>query len=242
MKVALVTGANKGIGLETARQLAQQQVHVVLGARDEANGQAAAAELRAQGLEVTFLQLDISQSAAIAAAVAHIQQTYGQLDILINNAAVFLDGEWAGNNTATVPLQVLRDTFDSNYFGTVALTQALLPLLKASAAGRIVNVSSISGSLGTHLDPTHWFYSTKPFAYSASKTALNHFTIFLANALQHTSVKVNAVHPGWVQTAIGSDQAPLTPAEGARSSVALALLPADGPSGTFTEAGATLPW
>lgn len=242
MKVALVTGANKGIGFETARQLAQHQIHILLGARDEASGQAAAAELRAQGLEATFLKLDISQPADIAAATAHIQQTYGRLDILVNNAAVFLDGEWSGNNTETVSPQALRDTFDINYFGTVALTQALLPLIKAGEAGRIVNVSSISGSLGTHLDPTHWFYATKPFAYSASKTALNHFTVFLANALQHTPVKVNSVHPGWVQTAIGSDQAPLTPAEGARSSVALALLPADGPSGTFTEAGEPLPW
>ncbi|UOG77395.1 SDR family oxidoreductase (plasmid) [Hymenobacter tibetensis] len=242
MKVALVTGANKGIGLETARQLAQHQIHVLLGARDAVSGQAAAAALHAQGLAVTFIQLDISQEADIAAATAHIQQTYGRLDILVNNAAVFLDGEWYGNNVETVPPQVLRDTFDINYFGTVALTQALLPLLKASEAGRIVNVSSISGSLGIHLDTAHWFYQMKPYAYSASKTALNQFTIFLAQALQNTAVKVNATNPGWVQTAIGSDQAPLTPAEGARSSVALALLPADGPSGTFTEAGETLPW
>lgn len=242
MKVALVTGANKGIGLETARQLAQHHIHVLLGARDEAAGQAAATELRAQGLQATCIKLDISQPTDIAAAAAHIGQTYGRLDILVNNAAVFLDGEWYGNNVETVPLQVLRDTFDSNYFGTVALTQALLPLLKAGAAGRIVNVSSLSGSLGVHLDPAHWLYQLKPYAYSASKTALNQFTIFLAHALQDTAVKVNATNPGWVQTAIGSDAAPLTPAEGARSSVTLALLPADGPSGTFTDVDGTLPW
>jgi len=242
MKVALVTGANKGIGFATARQLAQHQIHVLLGARDAISGEAAAAKLRSEGLQATFVQLDISQEADIATATAHIQQTYGRLDILVNNAAVFLDGEWFGNNVETVASHVLRDTFAINYFGTVALTQALLPLIKAGEAGRIVNVSSISGSLGIHLDAAHWFYAMKPYAYSASKSALNQFTIFLAHALKDTAVKVNATNPGWVQTVIGSDQAPLTPAEGARSSVALALLPADGPSGTFTEAGETLPW
>jgi NAD(P)-dependent dehydrogenase (short-subunit alcohol dehydrogenase family) len=242
MKIALVTGANKGIGLETARQLAQQRVHVLLGARDAAKGEAAVAELRAQGLQATFVLLDLSKPASIAAAATHITQTYGRLDILVNNAAVFLDGEWRGNNVETVPMQALRDTFDTNYFGTVELTQALLPLLKASDAGRIVNVSSRIGSLGTQLDPTHWSAGTKPLAYSASKTALNHFTIFLAQALQDTAVKVNAVHPGWVQTDLGSEQAPLTAAEGAHASVAMALLPADGPTGTFTEADGPLPW
>lgn len=242
MKVALVTGANKGIGLETARQLAQHQIHVLVGARDEANGETAAAELRAQGLQATFVKLDLSQPASIAAAAAHIAQTYGRLDILVNNAAVFLDGEWYGNNVETVPMQALRATFDTNYFGTVELTQALLPLLKASDAGRIVNVSSRIGSLGTQLDPTHWSAGSKPLAYSASKTALNHFTIFLAQALHDTAVKVNAVHPGWVKTSLGSDQAPMTAAQGAQASVAMALLPADGPTGTFTETDGPIPW
>lgn len=139
-------------------------------------------------------------------------------------------------------MQALRDTFDINYFGTVELTQALIPALKQSDAGRIVNISSVSGSFGVHLDETHWLYALKLYAYSASKTALNQFTVFLANALSDSKIKVNAVNPGWVQTAIGSDQAPLTPEEGAKSGVQMALIDENGPTGTFSHSGEILPW
>lgn len=241
-KIALVTGANKGIGFETAKQLAQHNIKVLLGARNEAEGKKAAEALRDLSLDVTYIKLDISNSSDIENAKSYIETEYGKLDILINNAAVFLDNAWFGNNTETVPLKTLRDTFDINYFGTVELTQALLPAIKKSDAGRIVNISSLSGSFGTHLNEAHFLYALKPYAYSASKTALNQFTVFLAHALSETKVKVNAASPGWVKTSIGSDQAPLTTEEGAKTGVALALLDDNGPTGTFTQAGEVLPW
>ena len=241
-KIALVTGANKGIGFETAKQLAQKNIKVLLGVRNETEGKKAEAALRDLSLDVIYVKLDISNSEDIAAVKSYIESQYGVLDILVNNAAVFLDGEWFGNNVESVPMKTLRDTFDINYFGTVELTQALLPLIKRSDAGRIVNISSLSGSFGVHLDENHWLYKLKPYAYSASKTALNQFTVFLANALKETNIKVNAASPGWVKTSIGSDQAPLTPEEGAKTGVALALLDNNGPTGTFSQSGAVLPW
>lgn len=241
-KIALVTGANKGIGFETAKQLAEQNIKVLLGARNETEGKKAAAALRDLSLDVTYIKLDISNSADIENVKNYIETEYDVLDILINNAAVFLDSAWFGNNTETVPLQTLRDTFDINYFGTVELTQTLLPAIKKSESGRIVNISSVSGSFGVHLDEAHWLYALKPYAYSASKTALNQFTVFLAHALRETNIKVNAANPGWVQTSIGSDQAPLTPKEGAETGVALALLDNNGPTGTFSQSGEPLLW
>nr|WP_315396126.1 SDR family oxidoreductase [uncultured Sphingobacterium sp.] len=241
-KIALVTGANKGIGFETVRQLADQNIKVLIGARNEQEGKNAERVLRGESLDVTFVKLDISDSQDIENIKAYIETEYGRLDILINNAAVFLDSAWFGNNVESVPMKIIRDTFDINYFGTVELTQALLPLIKKSDAGRIVNITSLSGSFGVHLDENHWLYQLKPYAYSASKTALNQFTVFLANALKETNVKVNAASPGWVKTSIGSDQAPLTTEEGAKTGVALALIDENGPTGTFTQAGESLPW
>jgi NAD(P)-dependent dehydrogenase (short-subunit alcohol dehydrogenase family) len=241
-KIALVTGANKGIGFETAKQLALHNIKVLLGARNETEGKKAEAALREASLDVTFVKLDISNPTDINDVRKYIESEYGVLDILINNAAVFLDGAWFGNNTETVTLQTLRDTFDINYFGTVELTQALLPAIKKSEAGRIVNISSLSGSFGVHLNEAHWLYALKPYAYSASKTALNQFTVFLAHALRDTKIKVNAANPGWVKTSIGSDQAPLTPEDGAKTGLALALLDDNGPTGTFSESGEVLPW
>lgn len=241
-KLALVTGANKGIGFETAKQLAEQNIKVLLGARNETEGKKAEQVLQDLSLDVSYIKLDISDSADIENVKSYIEEEYGTLDILVNNAAVFLDSAWFGNNTESVPLKILRDTFNINYFGTVELTQALLPAIKKSVAGRIVNISSVSGSFGIHLDESHWLYALKPYAYSASKTALNQFTVFLANALSDTNIKVNAVNPGWVQTSIGSDQAPLTPEEGAKSGVEMAIIDENGPTGTFSQSGEILPW
>ena len=242
MKIALVTGANTGIGFETAKQLAQQGIKVLLGARDEEKGKNAEAELVKASLDVTFVKLDVSNTNDILSVTEFITTQFGKLDILINNAGAFLDGEWYGNNVETVSPEILKTTFDVNYFGVIELTQSLLPLIKKSEAGRIVNISSISGSFGVHLDESHWLYSLKPYAYSASKTALNQFTVFLAHALKDTGIKVNSVNPGWVKTSIGTDQAPLTAEEGAKAGIEMALLDNEGPTGTFSQNGQELSW
>jgi NAD(P)-dependent dehydrogenase (short-subunit alcohol dehydrogenase family) len=165
------------------------------------------------------------------------------LDILVNNAGVLLDeGGFGVNTTTTVPLVKIRETFDSNFFGVIALTQAMLPLLEKSEAGRIVNLSSILASLTLHATPGSPIYDSKTFAYDVSKTALNGYTVHLAHALKDTPIKVNSAHPGWVKTDMGGEYAPMEIADGAKTSVRLATLPADGPTGGYFHLGETLPW
>ena len=241
-KIALITGANKGIGLETAKQLAQQGVTVLLGARELAKGEAAAAKLKAEGVEVRAVKIDVNDKADYAAIAALIDKDYGVLDILINNAGVMLDTFPGPNATSTTSEDVLRKTFETNFFAQVLLTQKLLPLLRKSAAGRIVNLSSILGSLTLHATKGSPIYDAKTFAYDTSKAALNMFTIHLAHELQGTKIKVNSAHPGWVKTDMGSDAAPMEIPEGAKTSVALATLPEDGPTGGYFHMGETLPW
>jgi len=242
-KIALVTGASKGIGFETVRQLAQQGIHVLLGARDLKKSEGAAAALQAEGLPVEGIALDVTSDADIFNAARTIEAKFGRLDILINNAGVLLDeGGFGVNTTTTVPLVKVRETFDSNFFGVIALTQALLPLLQKSEAGRIVNLSSILASLTLHATPDSPIYDSKAFAYDASKTALNGYTVHLAHALKDTPIKVNSAHPGWVKTDMGGEDAPMELADGAKTSVQLATLPADGPTGGYFHLGETLPW
>lgn len=242
-KIALVTGAAKGIGLETARQLAQQGIHVFVGARDLNKSEAAAAVLRAEGLPVEGLALDVTSAADIFNAAYVLESRFGRLDILINNAGVLLDeGGFGVNTTLSVPLVTVRETFDSNFFGVIALTQAMLPLLRKSEAGRIVNVSSILASLTLHATPDSPIYGSKAFAYNVSKTALNGYTVHLAHALRDTAIKVNSAHPGWVKTDMGGPEAPMELADGAKTSVWLATLPADGPTGGYFHMAETLPW
>ena len=239
-KLALITGANKGIGLETARQLGQQGFHVLIGARDPKVGEAAAAQLRQEGITADALVIDVTAPASITAAVAEVSRRHQALDVLINNAGVLLD------DTSKPPsgqsLDVWRRTFDANFFGPIAVTQAFLPLLRAAPAARIVNLSSILASLALHSDPKSSIYHSQSAAYNASKTALNAWTVSLAYELRDSSIKVNAAHPGHVQTDMGGTRAPMGIVDGAKSSVALATLGADGPSGTFTHMGKTLPW
>ncbi len=241
-KLALVTGANKGIGLETARQLAQRDVHVLLAARDLMKATGAAETLRAEGFEADPVALDVTKSADIAAVAATIGERFGHLDILVNNAGIMVEGDWSVNESATLPVAKIRETFDTNFFGVIELTQALLPLLAKSEAGRIVNLSSILGSLTLHATPESPIYGTKLLAYNVSKTALNGFTVHLAHALKDTPIKVNSAHPGWVKTDMGGESAPMELADGARTSVELALLPADGPTGGYFHLGDALPW
>ena len=242
-KIALITGANKGLGLEMARQLGQQRIAILLAARDLAKGEAAAQTLKSEGIDAHAVQLDVVNPAHIVAVTAHIEKDFGHLDILINNAGVMNDGsDWSANSTPTISAQALRDTFDTNFFAVVALTQALLPLLKKAPAARIVNMSSILGSLTLHAQPDSSIYSSKLFAYDASKAALNSFTIHLAHALKDTAIKVNSAHPGWVKTDMGTDAASMEIPEGAHTGVTLATLPADGPTGGFFHRGKPLPW
>lgn len=239
-KIALVTGATRGIGLETSRQLAQAGVHVLLAGRSLASANQAADALRAQGLSVEPLALDVTDSASIAAAAAQVQATFARLDILVNNAGVLLDA--FDRKPSGQSLKVWRDTFDTNVFGLIEVTQAFLPLLKASAAGRIVNLSSQLGSFGLHTDPSSPIYDFKIPAYDASKSVVNAWTVHLAHEFKGTPLKVNAVHPGYVMTDMNGGQGELGVADGAKSSVLMALLDEQGPSGSFTHLGKPLPW
>jgi NAD(P)-dependent dehydrogenase (short-subunit alcohol dehydrogenase family) len=239
-KLALITGANKGIGLETARQLGRQGLHVLIGARDAKAGEAAVAKLRQEGITADALTLDVTAPASIAAAAAAVSRKHQALDVLINNAGVLLDDD--SKPPSGQSLDVWHGTFDANFFGVIAVTQAFLPLLRAAPAGRIVNLSSLLGSLALRADPTSRVYHSQSAAYDASKTALNAWTLSLANELRDSPIKVNAVHPGHVQTDMGGAGAPMAIVDGAKSSVALATLGADGPSGTFSHMGKTLPW
>lgn len=240
-KIAFVTGGNRGLGLETARQLAQTGVEVVIGARDAKQGEAVAQKLQTEGLKVDALQFDITKPADYKKAYAYFDKKYGKLDILINNAGV--SKETFGENTSnTVSPAVLRETFDTNFFGLVELTQTLLPLIKKAPEGRIVNLSSILGSLTLHATPSSPIDALKGLAYNSSKAALNAFTIHLAHALKDTKIKVNSAHPGWVKTDMGTDAAPMEIPDGAKTSVQLATLGSDGPTGGYFHMGESLPW
>lgn len=242
-KIALITGANKGLGFETARQLGKEGVSIIAAARNKEKGIAAVNKLKEEGIDATFLQLDVDKDTDIQFAFNYIQEKYGKLDILVNNAGIQVDGAGWGDNTATtIKEDALRQTMDTNFFNVVKLTNTLLPLIKKSAAGRIVNLSSILGSLEYHSDATSPIYGSKLFAYNTSKSALNSYTIHLAAALANSNVKVNSVHPGWVKTEMGTEAAPMEINDGVKTSVAMALLPEDGPTGKFVHMDSELPW
>lgn len=240
-KIALITGANRGIGLETARQLARTgDIHVLLGARDPNKGAAAAAGLVTEGLDVEPLGLDVTDAASIAAARQLIETRFGRLDILVNNAGISVRA--GGPRVSAETMDAWRRTFETNVFGMIALTQALLPLLRRSEAGRIVNLSSILASMTLQSDPSSPIYHYKIAAYDVSKTAVNAWTIHLAYELRNTRIKVNAAHPGYVKTDLGGPHATMEVSEGARTSVELALLGPDGPTGAFLHLAQRLPW
>jgi len=240
-KVALITGASRGIGFETAKQLGEKGITVVVGARKLEAAEETAAKLNAQGIDAYGIQLEVTSAADRNAAARFIEERFGKLDILINNAGV-------GSSTGFTPVtsqvtdEELERIFATNLFAVVSLTRELLPLLKKSPAGRIVNLSSILGSLILHSDPTSPIADFKSFAYNGSKSALNAYTIHLAHELRNTTIKVNSAHPGWVKTEMGTDAAPMEIPDGAKTSVALALLGPDGPSGRFIHLGEELPW
>ncbi|WP_315785409.1 SDR family oxidoreductase [Fischerella sp. JS2] len=241
-KVALITGANKGLGFEMSRQLAQHGLMVLIAARKLQAAEEAATILKNEGLKAQAIALDVNDSTQIQAAVQAIGDQFGKLDVLINNAGVMLDGEWLISNASSVSMDTLRKTFDTNFFALVEVTQALLPLILKSPSGRIVNMASIEGSLALHADPNSPIYDSKPFAYNASKAAVNSFTVHLAHALKDTPVKVNSAHPGWVKTELGGEGAMMDITEGAKTGVQLATLSDDGISGGFFHLGQPVPW
>ncbi len=240
-KVALITGANKGLGFETARQLGALGIHVLLGARDAGKGEMAAAILTKEGLDVRAVKLDVDAPEDYPAVVALIEEDFGKLDILVNNAGIFLDDR-GPNGTSMLPLEAVRKTFETNVFAVIGLTQALLPLLRKSDAGRIVNLSSVLGSNTLHATRGSHIWDAKTFAYNASKAALNSFTIHLAHELEDTKIKVNSAHPGWVKTDMGGVGASLELEDGAKTTVELATLLEDGPTGAFVHRGKPIPW
>jgi NAD(P)-dependent dehydrogenase (short-subunit alcohol dehydrogenase family) len=243
-KIAFITGGNRGIGFQTALEL-KDAAKVVIGSRDLMQGEMALEELKAAGADAEALHFDVTQPASHQAAFDYFNTRYGHLDILINNAGIAggtFPGTGPEHSAADVPLTLLRKVFETNFFAQIALTKALLPLLRKSSAGRIVNLSSILGSLTLQATPGSPIYDAKSFAYDASKTALNAFTVHLAYELRDTTIKVNSAHPGWVKTDMGGDQAPMELEEGAKTSVMLATLPDDGPTGGYFHLGKPLPW
>jgi NAD(P)-dependent dehydrogenase (short-subunit alcohol dehydrogenase family) len=238
---ALITGANRGIGLETARQLGRLGFGVLVAARDDGAAADAVRTLREEGISnAQSLQLDVTSAASIAHAVEEVTARYPALDVLINNAGVLLDDP--DQSPSAQSMEVWRQTFEVNFFGTIAVTRALLPLLRAAPAARIVNLSSRLASLELHSDPSSAIYHSKDAAYNCSKTAVNAWTVSLAYELRDTPIKVNAAHPGHVRTDMGGPKAPIPVQEGARTGVALATLGPLGPSGRFIHMGQELPW
>lgn len=239
-KIALITGANKGIGLETARQLGQQNITVIIAARDPKKGEAAAQTLRDEGIDVRAIPIDVTDQKSIDAAAAAIERDFGRLDILVNNAGTMLEDPDRPINVHG--LDVWRNTFETNLFGLIATTEAFLPLLRKSEAGRIVNVSSILGSITYQATPGSPTYGFSRPAYNVSKAAVNAYTVQLAYQLKDTNIKVNAAHPGWVKTEMGGEGATMEVRDGAKTSVALAMIGDDGPNGAYLHMGQPLPW
>jgi NAD(P)-dependent dehydrogenase (short-subunit alcohol dehydrogenase family) len=243
MGVVLISGGNKGLGLETGRQLGKMGYKVLLGSRDVEKGKAAAEKLRSEGLDALAVKLDVTSQADIDAVARLIDEEFGGvLDVLINNAGLMVEKSWTNNITSEIKVEDVRATYETNVLAPFALTKALLPALKKSKAGRIVNVSSILGSVtlqATEGSPT---YTTKLFAYNSSKAALNMLTIHLAHELRGTKIKVNSAHPGWAKTDMGGSAAPLSVEDGAKTIVELATLPENGPTGAYRHGAEVIPW
>ncbi len=225
--IALVTGANKGIGLETARQFGARGFTVLAGARDEERGLAAERELRADGLDARFVSLDVTLDASVREAADWLEREYGRLDILVNNAGIA-----RGNPASQTDLDAMHEVYEVNVFGAIRVTNAMLPLLRRAPAARIVNVSSEVGSISSMTDPASPLAQMPAsLAYPSSKAALNMITALYAKELRDTPIKVNAANPGYTKTDLNRNSGFRSVTEGAEASVQLATLPADGPSG-----------
>jgi NAD(P)-dependent dehydrogenase (short-subunit alcohol dehydrogenase family) len=246
--VALVTGANQGIGLQIAKDLVAHGFTVLVGSRNLQRGEVAAKEV---GPHAQALQLDVTDQASITAAAERIRKEFGRLDVLINNAAISNTSKQPSMSVqeyskltrpSNVPLDEMRAVWDTNVFGVLAVTQAMLPLLREASAARIVNVSSGVGSLTRNADPASPWRSIFGPVYPASKTALNAITLAMAIELEPTKIKVNAACPGYTKTNLNNYSGTRTVQEGAREPVRLATLGPDGPTGTFSNEDGPLPW
>lgn len=230
-RVAVVTGANRGIGLEITRQLAGEGIHVILTSRDEAKGRIAQAELAAEGLDVGFHQLDVTDAQSVGRLQDSVRQEHGRLDILVNNAGVYQDN---GGGALEMELDTIRRTMETNAYGPLLLCQALVPLMKRHGYGRIVNISSGMGQLSD--------MGSGRLAYRMSKTALNAVTRVVAAELEGTNILVNSMCPGWVRTDMGGSSAPRSVEQGADTAIWLATLPDDGPTGGFFRDRKAIKW
>jgi NAD(P)-dependent dehydrogenase (short-subunit alcohol dehydrogenase family) len=246
--IALITGANKGIGLETARQLGARGFTVLAGARDQERGLEAERALRADGADARFVRLDVTDDGSVQEAAGWIEREYGHLDILVNNAGIA-----RGNPPSQTDLDLMREVYEVNVFGVIRVTNAMLPLLRRAPAARIVNVSSEVGSISSTNDPASPLAQMPAsLAYPSSKSALNMVTAMYAKELRDTPIKVNAANPGYTKTDLNRNSGFRSVAEGAEASVYLATLPADGPSGILwghlwtadppADAYGALPW
>ena len=239
LRIALITGANKGLGFEIARQLGKAGYRVLLGARDAGLGEAAAATLKGEDVDARFVQIDLTKPATIQGAAAAIDASYGRLNVLVNNAGI---ADRADGPPSKTSIDAVRRIFDTNLFGTLAVTQAMLPLLRKAKSARIVNVSSGLGSLAHNSDPNWEFANVKMMGYNASKAALNMLTVQLAAELRDAGIKVNSADPGFTATDLNQHRGRQTIPEGAAATIRLALLPDDGPTGGFFSASKPEPW
>ncbi|MBH5390300.1 SDR family oxidoreductase [Bradyrhizobium diversitatis] len=240
--IALVTGANKGLGNEVARQLGRRGLHIYLGSRDLARGEKAASELVAEGLNVVPVQLDVTIDESVAALAKELDRRHGQLDVLVNNAGILVSRPAFEITSAD-----MRETYDTNVFGVVRMIHAMLPLLQRSKHPRIVNIASTTASLRLANDATTLFGQTDTIvAYASSKTAVVMLTVQYANAFHrsaaHAHIKINTATPGYVATDLNNHTGNRTVEEGAEIVVELATLPDDGPSGGFFNDAGVVPW
>ncbi len=238
-KIALITGANKGIGYEVARQLGKQNCTVLIGARNTKLGEDAAAKLKKENIDARFIELDVTNRESIKAATAKIEKDFGRLDILVNNAGINVRGD---GPPSSVDVDAVSRVFQTNFIGALAVAQAMLPLIRKSEAGRIVNVSSELGSITSFSDPNWKFAAVKYIGYCASKAAMNMMTAQLAAELRETNIKVNSVNPGYTATDLNNNQGHQTIEEGSAETIRAALFGNDGPTGKFLETGGQLPW
>ncbi len=237
-RIALVTGANRGLGFEACRQLALKGFHVILASRQLAKGQKAASQLQAEGLDVSSLQLDVTDEQSLFRLEKFVREDLGRLDVIINNAGLFIrtEGEFHARSESVLHVEVetLRKSMETNVYGPMRICQLLVPIMKRNNYGRIVNVSSGMGQLSG-------MNGGWP-GYRVSKTALNAITCILADELRNNNILVNSMCPGWVRTDMGGMQAPRTPEQGVKTMIWLATLPDNGPRGGFFRDQLSIDW